>query len=288
MDLRQAAYFVAVVDHGGITRAAEALYIAQPSLSQAIRKLERELGAQLFDRSGRRLTLTAAGEALNVSARRVISEAKRAREQVAAVSSLETGRLHISALGTLAVDPLPRLASRMRRRHPGIQLRVLDPGGSAGVVKDVRQGRAELGLTDLPVRNSSLISRAMWTQDVALVVPQDMAAQLSDPVPLETVADIPLILETTDRSTQTLIDEAVSDAVGTVAIRCAHRAGIWELVMAGAGATFLPRQLAERELTGVAVLATTPRIRRSVGLVFRAGPLTPAARAFVHLAGVTP
>ncbi|WP_370943249.1 LysR family transcriptional regulator [Amycolatopsis sp. cg5] len=61
MDLRQVEYFVAVVDHGGVTKAAEALFLAQPSLSQAVRQLERELGAELFDRTGRHLVLTAAG-----------------------------------------------------------------------------------------------------------------------------------------------------------------------------------------------------------------------------------
>lgn len=288
VDLRLVAYFVAVVDHGGITRAAQALYIAQPSLSQAIRGLERQLGVQLFDRGGGRVTLTEEGTSFLDVARQILGDVDRARARVHAVRDGAAGRLELAALATLAVDPLPELASGLRERHPGILLNVVDPGGSAGVVNEVRQGRAELGLTDLPIKSNTLISRELGEQEITLVLPPEMAAGLPDPVPLAAVGRIPLVMEPADTTTRTLIDDALHAAIGYVAVECTHRPAIWELVRHGAGAAFLPRRLAETELTGVVVRSTVPELRRSIGLVFRPGPLSPAAQAFLDVAGVIP
>lgn len=284
VDLRLVEYFVAVVDHGSVTKAAQALYIAQPSLSQAIRNLERQLGVQLFDRSGRRLTLTADGQLFAGPARQILADVERAKARVHSVRDLVTGRLEIAALSTLSVDPLPELTSRLLQRHPGILVNVLDPGSSAGVVSQVRRGEAELGLTDLPVKSGTLETRELWDQEIALVLPPALAAELPDPVPLDAVAAIPLVMEFSDASGRSIIDEGLDKAIGYVAVECAHRQAIWELVMHGAGATFLPRRVAESELTGVVVRSTVPQIRRSVGFVFRPGPLSPAAAAFLSVA----
>ncbi|GAA2430508.1 hypothetical protein GCM10010191_50120 [Actinomadura vinacea] len=284
MDLRLVGYFVAVIDHGGVTRAAEALYVAQPSLSQAIRSLERQLGTQLFDRSGRRLTLTVDGRAFLGPARRILADVENARSRVHAVRDLATGRLEIAALSTLSADPLPELTSGLRRRHPGVLVTVLDPGGPSGVVSQVRQGQAELGLTDFPVKTDMLSTRELWEQEIALVLPPDLAAALPDPVPLDAVAEIPLVLESSAAGGRTPLDDALGRAIDFVAVECAHRQAIWELVMHGAGATFLPRRIAETELANVAVRSTVPQVRRTVRVVFRPGPLSPAAAAFLDVA----
>lgn len=195
MDLRLVSYFVAVIDHGGVTKAAQALFIAQPSLSQAIRSLERQLGVELFDRSGRRLTLTADGQSFSGPARQILADVERARSKVHEVRDLDTGRLNIAVLSTLSADPLPELTSRLHQSHPGILLSVLDPGSSSGVASRVRKGEAELGLTDLPVKSDTLQTRELWDQEIALVLPPDLAEGLPDPVPLEALKEIPLVLE---------------------------------------------------------------------------------------------
>jgi DNA-binding transcriptional LysR family regulator len=284
MDLRLVAYFVAVIDHGGITKAAKELYIAQPSLSQAIRSLERQLGAQLFDRSGRGLTLTADGQAFAGPARQILADVESAKRRVHAVRDLLTGRLEIAVLSTLSADPLPRLISELRRLHPGILVTVRDPGSSSGVESQVRQGHAELGLTDFPVKSDMLRTRELWDQEITLVLPPDLAATLPDPVPLEAIAEIPLVLEYSDAGGRAAIDDALGQAIDLVAVECAHRQAIWELVMHGAGATFLPRPIAEAELRNVVVRSTSPQVRRTVRLVHRSGPLSPAATAFLEVA----
>src|SRR5262245_41333831 len=122
MDLRRLALFLDVVDHGGVTRAAEAAHVSQPSVSQAIRELESELGTPLFHRVGRRLVLTAAGEALVEPARQALRDVDTARAAVEAVAGLERGRLDLAALPTLAIDPMAPLVGRFRRAHPGVTL----------------------------------------------------------------------------------------------------------------------------------------------------------------------
>ncbi|RKT87664.1 DNA-binding transcriptional regulator, LysR family [Saccharopolyspora antimicrobica] len=287
VDLRLVEYFVAVIDHGSVTRAAQALYIAQPSLSQAIRSLERQLGVQLFHRTGRQLVLTPDGEAFAAPARRILRDVERARKAAHDVRALESGQLDIAALATLAAHPLPELAGEFHRRHPGVLLNVSDPGVSARVVDEVRRGNAELGLTKLPPQHSSsLLTRELGTQEIVLVLPPALAEQLPDPVPLAAVAGIPLVLELTD--TRTLVDDVLDTSALTVAVESANRQAIWDLVAHGAGATFLPRALAERELHGAVLRSITPELRRSVGFVHRPGPLSPAAEAFLTVAGVSP
>ncbi|GAA4615445.1 LysR substrate-binding domain-containing protein [Saccharopolyspora hordei] len=283
-------YFLAVIDHGSVTKAAQALYIAQPSLSQAIRSLERQLGVQLFHRTGRQLVLTPDGEAFVGPARRILRDVERARSAAQDVRELGSGQLDIAALPTLAAHPLPELAGEFHRRHPGVVLNIIDPGGSTRVVDEVRRGRAELGLTKLLPRStgprgSSLLTRELDTQEIVLVLPPELAEQLPDPVPLSAVAGVPLVLEFTD--SRTLVDDVLDTSTLTVAVESANRQAIWDLVAHGAGATFLPRDLAERELPGTVLRSTTPELRHSVGFVHRPGPLSPAAEAFLDVAGVS-
>ncbi|MEO6628477.1 MAG: LysR family transcriptional regulator, partial [Aquihabitans sp.] len=106
MDLRQASYVVAIVDLGSFTAAAASIPVSQPALSQAVATLERELGAELFHRIGRRVRLTAAGEAFVGPARRMLRDAAVARAVVADVAGLTAGELEIVALPTLVVEPL--------------------------------------------------------------------------------------------------------------------------------------------------------------------------------------
>ncbi|WP_219506148.1 LysR family transcriptional regulator [Nonomuraea ceibae] len=276
MDLRLIEYFIAVIDHGGVTRAAQALYIAQPSLSQAIRVLERRLGVELFERTSRGLVLTQDGAAFAVPARRLLADVEHARDRVRDVRDLAAGRLEIAALAALAVDPLPELTAALRHEHPGLLVTVQACEKVTSVAARVRAGEAEVGLTELPVQSETLRCVELLTQETALVLPPSLAAGLPDPVPLEAVAELPFVVE------------PGTPPAGRVVMECAHRQAIWELVRHGVGAAFLPRAFAESGIDGVVVRSTDPPIHRRIGLVFRAGPLSPAASAFLRVAGDHP
>src|ERR1700756_4331526 len=126
MDERRVRYFLAVADEGSVTRAAQRLHVAQPSLSQALRAFERELGVQLFHRVGRGVRLSAAGEALIGPARQILRATDEARSAISGVVELRAGTIEIAALATLAVDPMATLIGRFRELHPGVQVRVLE------------------------------------------------------------------------------------------------------------------------------------------------------------------
>src|SRR5215217_3008425 len=134
MDMRQVEYVVAVVDHDGFTRASAALHVAQPSLSQGIRRLEAELGVHLFDRVGRGVRLTAAGAAFLGPARQLLRDRVEVEAAVAATRDVEVGTLTLAALPTLAADPMAPLVAGLRRRHPGIDVVVLEAGSTAELV----------------------------------------------------------------------------------------------------------------------------------------------------------
>src|SRR6476619_2706761 len=133
MEMRQVDYVLAVIDHGSFTAGAHALGIAQPSLSEGLRRLEDELGVRLFDRIGRRVALTDAGRAFEGPARRLVRERALALEAVDAVRALDTGTLDVVSLQTLAVDPLAPLVGRFRVAHPGIVVRIAEPEQTASV-----------------------------------------------------------------------------------------------------------------------------------------------------------
>src|SRR5215470_9527939 len=146
MEIRQVDYVLAVIDQGSFTGGAESLDIAQPSLSEGVRRLETELGTRLFDRIGRRVVLTDAGRAFEGPARRMVRERALALEAVDSVRALDTGTLDVVSLPTLAVDPLAPLVGRFRLAHPGIVVRIAEPEQTASVEERVADGRSELGL----------------------------------------------------------------------------------------------------------------------------------------------
>ncbi len=280
-------YFAAVVEHGGVTRAADALYLSQPSLSQAIRTLEREVGAPLFDRTTGGLVLTRAGREFLGPAKAALGEAERARRVIAEVRDLDRGRLEVASVAGLTITPVAELVSALRARHPGIVVSIDDPGGPSGVVAAVRDGRAEVGVTPLaplPAAAEGLTVEHLWTERLVLAGVRELVGDLPDPVPLTHVRDLPMILEVDDRLAAVVDDPGLEEAIDRVVIRCALRATVWDLVGRGAGVTVVPEGLADRILRRVELRGLEPEVRRRAGIVHRPGQLSPAASAFVELA----
>lgn len=290
MDERRLRYFLAVVEEGGVTRAAARLHVAQPSLSQALRSLERELGVQLFQRVGRGLLISDAGRALIGPARQALISIDAARSAVGEVAATLRGTLRIAALPTLAVDPLADLLGRFRRAHPGVTVHVREPESAAGASTLVRDGEAEVALAHLPLREDGLLALDLGRQDLLFVLPpgEALAGDQGAALPTSELHSIPLILSPPGTSTRLLLEQAFA-AVGvtpSVAVETDSREAIVPLVLAGAGAALLPAPLArEAQRRGAAVRPADPPIARRIGLLRRPGPLSPAARAFLELTG---
>ncbi|GCB46933.1 LysR family transcriptional regulator [Streptomyces sp. NL15-2K] len=291
MERRQLEYFLAVVRSGGFTNASRRLRIAQPSLSQAIRALERDLGTTLFHRLGRGVGLTAAGEALVRPAQQVLRDFATARASVESVVELAGGRLDIVALTTLAVDPLADLIGRFREKHPLVDVRVADPEHDDAVTRMVRTGECEIGLAESPVDLEGLDHLRLPGQHFFAVLPPGSGQDGAEAVSVEELARFPLISTPEGTAMRTLVDRAltIDGRSPRIAIETTHRAAIVPLVLAGAGAALLPRRLAvDAAGQGAVVLPTTPLLVRSAVMVWRCEQRSPAAVRFVELCGRVP
>src|SRR3954449_5177926 len=179
MTLQQLTYFLAAADRGSFSAAAEELHMAQPSLSEQIRRLEAELGVALFTRAGRGLTLTEAGRLLRPHAERTLAEAQEAVESVREVRDLSGGTVTFGTFGSAHHYLLGGLVEDFRARHPQVRVRAIGQN-SAEVADAVRDGHLEAGLVVLPVDDRGLDVRPS-IRDELLYVSADRA-RLTEPV----------------------------------------------------------------------------------------------------------
>ncbi|RFC70794.1 LysR family transcriptional regulator [Streptomyces sp. AcE210] len=277
-------YFLAVVDHRGVNRAAAALHIAQPSLSQAVRKLERELHTQLFHRVGRGLVLAPAGEALLGPARQILRDVEQAREAVREVSAVEGGRIDIAGLSAVSTDPLSVWVAQFRVSRPQVRLRVEERDRHSEVVELVKSGACELGVTVLPVPLDGLAQEFLVPQHFTLVLPPGCEEDLPAAVPLAAMKGVPLVMGERNTAGRDHV-EAMLRAHGVeplIAVEVPQRGAVVPMVLSGAGAAILPLRVAlEARQRGAVVRDLDPHLSWSVGVVHRQGRLTPAAAAFL-------
>jgi DNA-binding transcriptional LysR family regulator len=283
MDRRQLEYFLAVVDHHGFTNAAHALHVAQPSLSQAIKSLERELGTDLFVRLPRSVRLTPAGEVLVGAARQTVRDFEAAHAAVLSVAGLERGRLDIAAPSTMSADPLAPLLGRFHAAHPGVFLRVLS-APSTEVLDLVRSGESELALTWADHRPEHLVSVDLGANEILIALPPG-SPDRGGVLPLAAIEDLELIVgaETRFRLYERL--EPFGLRPRRIVVETAHRESMIPLVLAGVGAALLPAGAAvHAAVLGAVVCRLEPPFTRETILVHRDGQLSAAAQTFVALA----
>jgi DNA-binding transcriptional LysR family regulator len=283
MDRRQLEYFLAVVDQHGFTNAAHALHIAQPSLSQAIKTLERELGTDLFVRLPRGIRLTPAGEALVGAARQTVRDFEAAHAAVLSVAGLERGRLDIAAPSTMSADPLAPLLGRFHASHPGVFLRVLD-SPSTEVLDLVRSGESELALTWSDQHHDNLVVVDLGLTEILLALPPG-SPDHGGVLPLAAIEELELIVgaETRYRLLERLGQFGLQPR--RIVVETGHRESMISLMLAGVGAALLPAGSAEHAATlGAVICRLDPPFTRRTILVHRDTQLSAAAHAFVQLA----
>ncbi|MEV1239955.1 LysR family transcriptional regulator [Nonomuraea sp. NPDC050022] len=289
MDLHQIKYFLAVVDHNGINAAATVLDVAQPTISQAIQGLERELGVPLFHRIGRGMVLTSAGHSLVGPARRVLRDVVAAEGSLVDAAGRPRGRLDIFAMPALSADAVARLVGAFRREFPKVSIRIGDLRDEAMATSLIREGHCEIVVCHLPaIGHAGLEVRELGLQEYWLVLPPGSAPRPDGPLPLSQLPDLPQVTVPRGSSLAVgVIEQAVAAAGRAISpsIVVEHREARLPLVLAGVGATFLERSMAEAAAArGAVVRSLEPRISRAYGLVYDPAALSPAGRAFVDLA----
>lgn len=289
MDVRQLTYFLAVVDHGGFTRAAEHLIIAQPSLSQTIKGLERELGVSLFHRIGRRVVLSEAGHELLGPARLVVRDLEAARSAVDNLRGVRSGRLDMIAMPSPGIEPLTSMIAAYTRAHPQVTLNVDAAFTAEEVLNSVRTGGAEIGIlgTKNPFRSPDVQVLQLEQQPLVLIVaPGTDAFGGVDTIRREDLAGHRIVASQQGSLMRLMVDDALSDGIPLhIVAEVAHRTSVLPLVLAGVGHAVMPSSwtpLAHQ--AGLRVVHISPTTPLHVAVISRPEHVTPAARAFLHVA----
>ncbi|MCR6487510.1 LysR family transcriptional regulator [Amycolatopsis sp. OK19-0408] len=285
MELRQVEHFLAVVRTGSFTAAAHDVHVVQSALSASVRKLERELGTPLFDRTTRRVALTEAGRALLPLAHRIVADVVAARGEVAAVAGLTRGRVSIGTIQTLTVVDLPAKLREFRVRYPGVRIHVREstvPDLLAGVGDGALDLSFVAGADPLP---GELVSFAKWGQDLVLLGHPGHRLAHRRRIRLAELDDEPFV-EFSGSGIQAMVAARFAEAGVRQNRVCeaTHMPLLVELVAAGLGISIVPRPVAEHAGLPWARVER-PGLNRAIHLVGRgAVPANPAARELLaHL-----
>ena len=206
MELRDLAYFIAVADNLGFSRAARSLKISQPALSRQIKSLESELGIQLFDRVGRRTMLTAAGADLLQQSRALLHESESMKGRASDLAGGSRGLLRLGATPHAYQSFVARLLARFRRENPQIEITLVEDG-AANLVEAVRVGSIHVAVASLPL-GTGLEGRQLFPFGVLAVVPPNHALAACKAVEVNQLASYPLLLMNKGFVTRQLFDGA--------------------------------------------------------------------------------
>ncbi|MER6116427.1 transcriptional regulator CynR [Streptomyces sp. NPDC001743] len=206
LELRHLRYLLAVAEHGNFTRAAEALHISQPTLSQQIKQLERTLGVQLLDRTGRTVRLTDAGAVYTDHARRALRDLAAAERAVHDVQDLSRGHLRLGVTPSFTAYLMGPLIAELHTRHPGIDLTLVEMTQDRIEVALLADG-LDLGIAFADAHLPGITATALFTEALTLVIgtPRPGADQTA-PLAVGKLADRQLALLSDDFATRHHID----------------------------------------------------------------------------------
>lgn len=292
MDLRQLRSLVALAEQGSFTRAAEAVHIAQPAVSQQIRRLEQELGLALVERTTRRVTLTDAGSLLVVRARRILAELEAAETELQALRGMHTGHVTIGAMHTMGPVDLSLALALFRERHPAVSFTVREQS-SEEMAEMLRVDELDLAFLSVTERIESrglglypLVSEEL----VVLLSPTHRLARRRQ-VRMAELAKEPFISFRAGARLRELLVTAAHEAhfEPLVTLESNESQRVRRLVSRGLGVAILPRSDAEGPGADVAVAdLVQPSLTRDITLARREGRRhAPAAAAFLELARET-
>ncbi len=287
MELRQLEYFVAVAEEANFTRAAARVHVAQPGVSAQIRRLERELGQELLDRSSRGVRLTASGAAVLPHARTALAAVSAARLAVDELTGLLRGHVTIGTVTSISSDDvdLPALLADFHRDHPAVEI-TLAVGDSDGLVEALRSGRYDVAFLGLgSVAPPGIATHVVTDEPLAAVVGRADPLARAASVRVTALAERALISLPRGTGLRASLDAACAEVGVTphVAFEAGDPRVVAQLAARGLGVGVVPRSVALAagdDLRGVAI--TAPEVRGRIALGWRAGgPMSPAARALV-------
>ena len=267
VELRHLDTLLAIADEGSFTAAADALATVQSNVSQQVRQLEAELGAELLPRSRRGAVPTECGELVIERARRIRRELEALRGDLSILQGLEVGDASFGIVGTASRWLVPRLVADLRARAPGIRLRV-NESASERLVAEILSGELAQAIVTEPVQERRLVVETLLEENLVAVVPEASSIR-GGPVPLDALTSLGLILPPVGNPLRTEVEHAAAERGVTlpVTVEVEGIRLIGDLVAAGAGASVLPETAVPTELTGVRIVALAEVPPRRLALV---------------------
>jgi DNA-binding transcriptional LysR family regulator len=288
LNLHHVRLFAAVAQHASFTRAAAALNMSQPAVSKALGELERQVGLPLFDRTGRAVRLTDAGEALYARARELFGIERAAEHELREMRGLERGLLRVGASTTIATYLLPPLLGAFHAGHPRVELRV-SSANTRAIVRMLLEWRIDVALVEGPVSHPRIEVRP-WKDDELVVIGAATHPLIgSRAVPVKTLVEEQFIVREPGSGTREVAERALAEH--GVRLRRTMRIGgteaIKQAVAAGLGLAIVSRAAAADQLAlgriGIVVVEDVAIRRTFTRLRLRGSMPTASARAFEEL-----
>ncbi|MDV3123491.1 LysR family transcriptional regulator [Mycobacterium sp. 21AC1] len=285
MEVRQLKFFLAVVDHGGFSKAAEQLMVAQPSLSQAIAGFERELGMPLFHRVGRGVVLSGAGKTLVGLARVVLRDVDEAAAAMRELKGLRGGRVDVITMPSPGMEPLTTILAAFARQHPDVIVNAEAGFTPQEVLDSVRSGACEIGVLGSAeaTRAPDLDVVELESQALVLISGPDDECREEPTVRREDLSGCRLIVSQRGSLMRALVDDVLAHGIHiTIVAEVAHRTSILPMVLKGLGRAVMPSSWTQTaRQAGATVQRIVPESYLHVAAVSRRNHLTVPAKALM-------
>ena len=284
MELRHIRYFIRAAEELHFTRAAESLFISQPTLSTHIQQLEEELGVALFDRVGRKVQLTEAGAVFLEHSARALRELELAEERISDLKGLSSGTLRLGAIFTFSQEMLPLWIASFHVHHPNIRI-VVKTGDSDNIEEMLLSGDIDLALTFVPPTAETLVGERLFTEEVFLVVGEHHPLAGKSEIELQELSTIPLALVSKRWTARRLIDTfmAERDISLNVLIEMDDLHGLLRIASEGFAGALLPRLVVSRYPHLRLISFSKEKVYLKYGMIWHGQRhLSPSTKAFLE------
>lgn len=289
MELRHVRYFVAVAEEKSFTRAAEKLMIAQSPLSQQIKKLEHELGVELFVRTTRSVQLTHAGSVFYERARLLLARSDEAMADAKKAAEGQLGRLSLGFTGTATYELLPALVRAFQERNPDVQLELHSEMLTPAQAEALLEGRIDVGVLRPPVKAEGLVVEVVREEPLVVLMPTQHPLAGARSISLAELAGETFISYPSNppSSVYGVVVDACRRAgfVPKVRQELAETASMVAMVAAGMGIALVPESVRQLRINGATYRRlASPQVTVQLALAYREGEVSPVVRRYLETA----
>lgn len=288
MNLDQLRILQAVAQSRSFTRAAEIVHLTQPGISKHVKQMEEYFGVPLFDRSGRKATLTEAGAVLYAATQEIMSTMDGAERRIDDLKGLRGGKLRLGSSFPIGVYVLPPLLAAFRKQHPAVEI-TLEIRLSEAVETKLLANEFDLGLVSHDTRDSRLVARPFMRDELVVIVPLEHAWASKRLIRLKALATETFIVAAQGAGTRAVVEERLAEQGITLPriMEFGNREGVKHAVEAGLGVSVQARTVVEREIAAGSLHAVRlSGVDTSIRFFYvsrRNSHLTYAAKALIAL-----